>query len=408
MQRTQKFLLIELLLCLYAIGSSLVVLSFPLPKPGRDSVTKPSASAQIAVEVDSPNWQLTDPKARVEEHLGRKSLFIQSGFALLKGVDFENGTLEFDFVAPKVPTFIGAAFRAENSDDHEIVYFRPHKSKLPDAVQYTPSFNGGAPWQIYSGKGFTNAVEIPRGEWAHARIEIAGLGGKVFLNNSAEPVLVIEDLKRGYSHGTIGLWAIAGGGHFSNFSYRVDPVTDRPEKKPPMYDAGILTQWELSEAFEASTKNPEHLLSPADMKALKWQAVGVEVPGMVVIDRYRHSPGVVPSFGTVAERTGKGEKRRFVFARTTIYSDRDQVKRLSIGYTDEATLFLNGSPVFTGRSAYRFRDPGFLGIMDVEDDTLYLNLKKGRNELVLTVAEYFGGWGFICRLDDMQGVKLEN
>jgi len=27
-------------------------------------------------------------------------------------------------------------------------------------------------------------------------------------------------------------------------------------------------------------------------------------------------------------------------------------------------------------------------------------LKKGRNELMLAVAELGGGWGFICRLED--------
>jgi hypothetical protein len=36
-----------------------------------------------------------------------------------------------------------------------------------------------------------------------------------------------------------------------------------------------------------------------------------------------------------------------------------------------------------------------------------MNLKKGRNDLVLAVAEYFGGWGFICRLDDPQGIRAE-
>jgi hypothetical protein len=81
---------------------------------------------------------------------------------------------------------------------------------------------------------------------------------------------------------------------------------------------------------------------------------------------------------------------------------------MSLGYSDEVTVFLNGRPLFTGRSAYRYRrDPGFPGIMDVEDDGVYLELKRGRNELVLGVAEYFGGWGFICRLDDMRGLRLE-
>jgi hypothetical protein len=72
---------------------------------------------------------------------------------------------------------------------------------------------------------------------------------------------------------------------------------------------------------------------------------------------------------------------------------------MAIGYSDEVTVFLNSQPLFTGRSAFRFRDPGFLGIMDVENDAVYLPLKKGANELVLAVTDYFGGWGFICRLE---------
>ena len=140
---------------------------------------------------------------------------------------------------------------------------------------------------------------------------------------------------------------------------------------------------------------------------MKWEAVGVEPPGMVVVDRYRRSPSIVRFFAEPGERTGKREGRRFVYARAVIHSEREQVKRMSLGYSDEATVFLNSRPVFSGRSAFRYRDPGFLGIMDVENDAVYLDLKKGRNELVLAVADYFGGWGFIARLDDTQGVRLE-
>jgi hypothetical protein len=56
--------------------------------------------------------------------------------------------------------------------------------------------------------------------------------------------------------------------------------------------------------------------------------------------------------------------------------------------------------LYRGRSAQSFRDPGFLGIMDSENDAIYLPLKKGPNELLLAVSELGGGWGFICRLAD--------
>ena len=60
--------------------------------------------------------------------------------------------------------------------------------------------------------------------------------------------------------------------------------------------------------------------------------------------------------------------------------------------------------LYRGRSAQRFRDPGFLGIVNPENDAVYLPLKNGRNELMLAVSELTGGWGFICRFDNMEGV----
>jgi hypothetical protein len=92
---------------------------------------------------------------------------------------------------------------------------------------------------------------------------------------------------------------------------------------------------------------------------------------------------------------------KLVYARTTIASDRDQVRKLEIGYSDEVSVFLNGRILYRGRSAQYFRDPGFLGIVHPENDAVFLPLKKGNNELMLAVGEIGGGWGFICRLEDV-------
>ncbi|MFL6254132.1 MAG: hypothetical protein ACJ74T_03855, partial [Pyrinomonadaceae bacterium] len=83
-----------------------------------------------------------------------------------------------------------------------------------------------------------------------------------------------------------------------------------------------------------------------------------------------------------------------------IDSDRDQLKKLYVGYSDDIIMFLNGRILFRGRSAQNFRDPDFLGIINAENDAVYLPLKKGRNELLLAVSELGGGWGFNCRLAD--------
>src|ERR1041384_1798318 len=101
---------------------------------------------------------------------------------------------------------------------------------------------------------------------------------------------------------------------------------------------------------------------------------------MVVINRYRKNSGVVPFFREARERIGRRADRKAAFARTIVNSDRDQIVKMSFGYTDDSSVFVNPNPISPGRSSFLFRDPGFLGIMDVENDVVYLPLRKGRNE----------------------------
>jgi hypothetical protein len=84
---------------------------------------------------------------------------------------------------------------------------------------------------------------------------------------------------------------------------------------------------------------------------------------------------------------------KVLYARIAIDADRDQVKKLSIGYSDDVSIFLNGKILFRGRSAQNFRDPAFLGMVSPKNDAVYLPLKKGSNELMLAVSELGGGWG---------------
>jgi len=123
----------------------------------------------------------------------------------------------------------------------------------------------------------------------------------------------------------------------------------------------------------------------------------------VVLYRYRQAPHPRVTFQSdFSTRLQPQPGMQALYARTTIDSDRDQVKKLEIGYSDDVSVFLNGQILYRGRSAQAFRDPGFLGIINPENDAVYLPLKKGRNELVLALSELGGGWGFICRLTDLQ------
>ena len=131
------------------------------------------------VPFDPQRWDIKDGNGKIEDYLGRKSLFLRSGLALLKDATLEDGVIEVDIAAPNRLSFLGVAFRVEGEGDYEVVYFRAHKSDRPDAVQCTPSFNASAVFQIYSGQGFTSPAHIRHDSWVHARIEIAGRGARV-------------------------------------------------------------------------------------------------------------------------------------------------------------------------------------------------------------------------------------
>jgi hypothetical protein len=164
---------------------------------------------------------------------------------------------------------------------------------------------------------------------------------------------------------------------------------------------GAITKWSLSPSYDALARDLERPLTRAESDTMRWQDVEAEPPGLVPINRYRQSPHPRVSFQSdFSTRLQPQPGMRVVYARTHITSDRDQVRKLMIGYSDDASVFLNGKILWRGRSAQAFRDPRFLGIVNPENDTVYLPLRQGDNELVLAVSELGGGWGYICRLAD--------
>ena len=286
--------------------------------------------------------------------------------------------------------------------NYEEIYLRQHKSGLPDAMQYTPVLNTGRNWQIYNGPGFTGAVDIPKDVWFHLRLEVTGAQAKLYVKDMDKPALVMDDLKSGVQKGQVALYVLTGATYFSNFEVRTTPDAPWERHLPPM-PAGTLTKWSLSPSYDALARNLEHPLSPSESAAMQWQDVEAEPPGFVVIYRYREAPHPRVTFqGDFSKRLEPQPGMKVVYARTNIDSDRDQVKKLFIGYSDDVSVFLNGKILYRGRSAQGFRDPGFLGIVNPENDAVYLPLKKGSNELMLAVSELGGGWGFICRWVDIE------
>jgi hypothetical protein len=362
-----------------------------------------SQTAQtLSVPPESPRWEF-DGKAKPAEYLGRKCIMLDGGSAGLKDFEMRDGVIDVDVATPAKRGFFGIQFRSSADGlNAEWVYLRQHKSGLPDAMQYTPVLNTGLNWQIYNGPGFTGAVDIPRDVWFHLRLEIVGAQAKLYVGNLDKPALVMSDLKSGVQKGQIALADLIGETYFSNFEIRTAPDAPWERHLPPM-PRDTLTKWSISPSFDALTRNLERPLSPAESAAIQWQDVEAEPPGFVVLYRYRQAPHPKVSFqGDFSKRLEPQPGTQVLYAKTTIDSDREQVKKLEIGYSDEVTVFLNGQILYRGRSAQGFRDPGFLGIVNPENDAVYLPLKKGSNELMLALSELGGGWGFICRLVEVE------
>ena len=314
-----------------------------------------------------------------------------------------DGVIDVDVATPASRGFFGIQFRIDKDGANaEWVYLRQHKSGLPDAMQYTPVLGTGLNWQIYNGPGFTGAVDIPKDVWFHLRLEFAGAQAKLYVKDMDQPALVMNDLKSGLQKGQVALAVLTRATYFSNFEVRTTP--DAPwERHEASMPPGTLTKWRISPSYDALARDLESPLAPSEFAAIQWQDVEAEPPGFVVLYRYREAPHPRVTFATdFSKRLDPQPGMKVLYARTTIDSDRDQVKKLYIGYSDDVSVFLNGKILFRGRSAQNFRDPGFLGIVNPENDAVYLPLQKGSNELMLAVSELGGGWGFICRLTDSE------
>jgi sugar lactone lactonase YvrE len=328
------------------------------------------------IDFESDRWVLAD--AEIVEHLGRPSL---AGMAYLDGVEFSNGVIEVDIAVDGRRAYPGINFRMQSPAAYERLYVRPHRAGLyPDAIQYTPVINRIAGWQLYSGEGFTASAEIEENQWTRLRIEVLGTRAKVYWGDMVTPALEINELQHGISSGTIGLMCQRdGSAYFSNFTYKPDAALEFSPPPPHETPPGVISKWQVSQAFTVGRVDLEVHPDSQGLKGIEWQDVTSKPSGLVDVARY----------------TGRlGREPDCVFARTTLVADEDGTREYLFGYSDWIAVFLNGRILFSANSAYRQRDPSFLGIIGLSD-ALYLPLEKGENELLIAVAEGFGGWGFM-------------
>ena len=168
----------------------------------------------------------------VENAKGKPALRIQSTsddtVIVLDRIQFTNGVVEFDALgqsAPPQSSFLGVAFRFVDAKTHDAVYFRPFNFRAGDAerkvhaVQYIshPKYRWEALRNDKPLQYEKPIVPEPDGDaWFHVRIVVEKPKVRVYVNNSKEPSLAVDELNDGKGGG-VGLWVGPGqGGYIAN------------------------------------------------------------------------------------------------------------------------------------------------------------------------------------------------
>jgi hypothetical protein len=158
-------------------------------------------------------------------------------FAFVAGLDFHDGTIEVDVAGSILPGansnvrgFVGVAFRVDpETFACEGLYIRPTNGRADDQVRR----NHATQYFSYPGYDFDRLrreapskyesySDLVLDAWTHLRIEVSGATARLYVGAAEQPVLIVNDLKRGAdAHGSVGLFVgIGTDGHFRNLSVR--------------------------------------------------------------------------------------------------------------------------------------------------------------------------------------------
>lgn len=150
----------------------------------------------------------------------------QPTFVKIKGTNFQNGTIEVSVLSRLLPDapefargFIGLAFRInEDNTKFESIYIRPANARVDDQIRRNHSI------QYFSFPDFPfmrtrketpekyeSYTDMALNEWIKIKITVKDSKAQLFINDTAQPSLIVNDLKHGAdSSGAIGLWVDMG------------------------------------------------------------------------------------------------------------------------------------------------------------------------------------------------------
>lgn len=346
-------------------------------------------------------WDLEGERTVITRDGDRQVLQVETGFAHRRDVSIEDGTIDFDVHLTKRRSFVYVYFRVAGDGEREEFYLRPHKSALPDAVQYAPVWQDRSAWQLHHGPGGTAAVRFDHDAWTHVRVVMRGRQAALFVGDMTTPALLVPRLAREPRAGSVSLGGflpadVPGHGpiaRFANVTVSTDvrfdftratqPATPAAPGPPTMEpEAAVIRAWSVSRAFVPAPGGAAVLPGADATKA--FTRFETEPDGLLELHRYVTTP--------------PGSRVAAAVARVTLHADRAGSYALDLGFSDIATVFVNGTPVFRGDASYSFDRPRREGLIGFDQARLYLPLVAGDNDLSVVVSDSFGGWGIQGRV----------
>lgn len=348
-------------------------------------------SAKEVIPFTKEHWDIQAKAHVLERYKGQDAIYLHQGAAILKQGEFLNGTIEFDVYMTPRQSFPGVYFRQYDGMNEESFFLRPHLSGKPDANQAASVINGVVGWQLYFGDRYSFKYDYHFDRWTHIKLVVNGDKAQVFLDHSEKPNLSWY-LKHKPKAGKVSI----GGGfapmHYANF--KIDKSATQLvdfKTKPVNIDKQLVQQWLISDSFEE-----------VELKDLNGFSTLVEQRKW--LKNVRIEENNVANISWVVDR--RDRKKNTVLAKLVIHSDKAQTKRFEFGYSDRVIAYLNGQAIYGGTNRWRTRDYRYLGTVGLFD-SIFLNLKKGENTLLMAVSEDFGGWGVTGKFVDNEGIRLQ-
>ncbi len=368
------------------------------------------AAATIRVPLTATRWRVVmptrngpRPDVQFTKHEGFPEgvLVLKSGSAALNDLTFRNGTIEFDMksLGEEIP---GIQFRQQGvpgTQNGEEFYVRtfPECRASNDCIQYTPVINGFLLWNAYP--QYQTQAFILDG-WNHIKLVVSGRRMNVYINRFSSPALMVGSLE---SRSPEGGLQFHGPAIYANLVVTPDAtegLSPQATADPTATDRGFVRAWQVSSPTKfRSDIAPTYVDAPA--RSEQWAQVSAGRFGLLNLNRLFKLTNDPPPL---------------IWLRSTVISDREQTKHVSLGWSGQVWIFVDGKLVAQGKNFYDDealrRNPD--GRLSLENGSFDVPLHKGSNELLLALhtsihddnkTPNYYAWGVEMRFEDAGGLS---